>query len=116
MANSDTPALSYVGFRYSTSVPDAGWTAISDNGSGTPETTPTGVSLDTTASQIFRIEWDLGATSVRFYIDGVLVAEHSTKIPASGTLLGVAHILRELAGVVKAFRITIAKTRASIIA
>jgi hypothetical protein len=113
MAGSDTPALSYFGFRFSTNAADANWKAVSDNGSGVPQITDTGVAVDTAKSQVFRFEQDFNSATVRFYINDSLVATHSTTVPALGTALGIAHVLRELAAAVKNFRFSIVKSKLS---
>ncbi len=41
-----------------------------------------------TTMAILRIEVDNGAGAVRFYINGALVATHTTNIPAAATRLG----------------------------
>lgn len=71
------------------------WFAATRGSAGTPTTTDTGVAPSTTETR-FRIEFH-GATvadnttrAVRFYINGTLVATHTTNLPVS-TALAAAH-------------------------
>ena len=55
----------------------------SNNGSGSTNTTITGVNAtwNVNAPKVFKIDWEAGR--IRFYVDGNLVATHSTNIPSS---------------------------------
>lgn len=75
----DTPAIALAAFRYS-STTDSVWKAVTSDGS-TQNTQSTGVSVDTTNSQLFDITWD--GTTVRFYINGSLVASSAVNLPTT---------------------------------
>jgi hypothetical protein len=76
----DTPNKNVVGFRYSAG--SANWQCVTSTDSSHVTTTDSGIAADT-SYHLFDITYDL--TSVRFYIDGALVATHTTNIPASTT-------------------------------
>ena len=86
-----TPALSLALFRYATDVDGTAlWRCITDNGSGTPETTTTAVAVAADTDYVLDIR--VTTAAVTFYIDGTLVATHTTTIPPAGTPLG--HVIR----------------------
>jgi hypothetical protein len=94
---SDNPASAHIGFRCSSSAGDAGvWQAVISNGA-TQTVVSTGIAVSTTVTQNFRIEWGIAATSIKFYINNVLVATISTNLPAAATDLqwtaGVTQLL-----------------------
>lgn len=63
------------------------WTAVTRNASGTETITP--LTQNPSTMSIMRIEIDnTGSGAVRFYINGALVATHTTNIPAATTRLG----------------------------
>jgi|GEM_PF-2197953 len=64
---------------------DANWYAVT-RAASTETTTDTGIAPSTTA-RVFRIEY--GTSSVKFYIDGVLKATHTTNIPTTNTDLDI---------------------------
>lgn len=85
--SSATPAGHYAGFRYDTAADGtAFWRCVSDNNSGTPEVTTTAVAVAAATAYTFRV--DLTASDATFYINGVQVAQHSSKVPTSSTDLG----------------------------
>lgn len=81
----DTPAVAFVGFRYSAGT-DAEWKVVTYDGANLNVFT-TGVSVSTTDTQVFRIEWENGGSEVRFYINGTLVKTATVQLPASATAL-----------------------------
>lgn len=99
---SATPAISYAAFRYDT-VADGTvfWRAVTDDGGGAPTVTATTVAVATTTPHRFKIIMDTGAANVRFYIDEVLVATHTTDLPPLDTLLAHHEEVRALAAVAK---------------
>ena len=100
--SSSTPVLNYVAFRYSTGASDVAWKAVTDNGSGTPTIVSTGVSVSTTKTQFLGISWDRTASVARFFIDGSIVAEICSTLPAvSIALRYVAGVLQLTSGVRK---------------
>lgn len=85
---SATPALHIMGFRYDTAVDGTTWRAITDNGSGTPTATDTTVTFSATTSYRMRIIVDSAGANVRFYINGILRATHTTTLPTTTQNLG----------------------------
>jgi hypothetical protein len=77
----------YAAFRFSTTVPDTNWQAITSNGTSATVTN-TGIAADT-ATHRFFIKTNDG-TSVQFYIDGTLVATNTTNLPSSATRVAYA--------------------------
>lgn len=85
---SATPNISHALFRYDTSADGtAFWRCISDSGTGTPQATTTSVAV--AADTVYFFDIKMGASNVTFYINGTLVATHSTTIPAANTPLGL---------------------------
>ena len=99
---SDTPGYYTVGFRYSTSAGDANWKTYTSNG-GTTTITDTGVPIGTTM-RLFKIDYSSFPTSIKFYIDGNLVATHTTNLPASGSSLSHMITCTTLENAVKGFK------------
>jgi hypothetical protein len=100
---SATPAVTYAAFRYDTAADGtAFWRCASDNGSGTPEVTTTAVAVAVDTAYTFRIHCD--GSDVLFYLDGTLVATHSTTIPAATTLMGHRAVVTALAAAVKSLK------------
>jgi hypothetical protein len=85
---SATPALHLMAFRYDTAVDGTTWHAVTDNGSGTPTVTDTTVTVAVTTSYRLRILVDSAGANVRFYINGILRATHTTTLPTSTQDLG----------------------------
>lgn len=82
---SDTPAISFACFRYSTSADGtAFWRCVTDNASGTPQATTTTVAVTTNTAYEFLIDATTAST-VRFWINGAVVATHTSVLPASTT-------------------------------
>jgi hypothetical protein len=83
---SATPAVHLAGFRYDT-VADgtAFWRCVTDDASGTPTVTVTTVAVAINTAYVFRMV--LSATDVKFYINGTLVATHTTHLPTATTAL-----------------------------
>lgn len=76
-------------FRYSTAVDSSGkWQAVTNDGGPSPTVTDTGVSRSADTAYTMRIR--CLASSVEFYINGALVATHTTDLPSASTLLGYA--------------------------
>jgi hypothetical protein len=91
-------------FRRDTGAGDANWQAVTDNGSGTPTVTNTSVTVAIDQSERFMIVVDSAGANVRFYIDEVLVATHTTTLPGATTALGYVSKVRTLEAVAKSFR------------
>jgi len=102
---SDTPALHYMAFRYSpASDGTAFWRCVSDNGSGTPTVTVTTHAFTATTSYRLRVVCDAGGSQIRFYINGILRATHTTTLPTNTQDLGYVHKVRTLEAVAKGIR------------
>lgn len=69
-----------VEFQYSDNVNSGKWVCYTVSGGGTPTTNDSGVVADTNYHR-FTIKVNAAATSVQFFIDGVLVATNTTHIP-----------------------------------
>jgi hypothetical protein len=105
MASAD-PALHSAGFRYDT-VADgtAFWRAYSNDATttGLATTTTTAIAADTTYRLGMVI--DAATTTLRFYINGILVATHTTELPGSGNSVSHVEQVRALAAASKIIRI-----------
>lgn len=87
--SSADPAEHGAAFRFDTSAGDGGngnWRAWTNDGSGGGTITDTGVDCTGDVGQVFKII--MNASEVEFYIDGLLVATHTTNLPGSTTMLG----------------------------
>jgi hypothetical protein len=99
-ATADDPAINGAGFRYSTAVDGtAFWRAWTNDGAGGGAVTATTVAV--TADTIYRFMVVLGAASVLFFIDDVLVATHVADLPAAATNLGHVERITTLDAVAK---------------
>lgn len=74
---------------------DSFWSAASSDGT-TDEVTATAVAI--AADTVYTCEIVLSATDVKFYLNGSLIATHSTSIPNSTTPLGFTVQVRRLTG------------------
>lgn len=85
-------------FKYERSADGANWRAVS-RASATETNTDTSVAVSTTAQHL-RILVDNSATTVKFYIDGSLVATHtsSDNIPPDTTTSALATFIQNTAG------------------
>ncbi len=68
------------------------WIAMTNDGTSGGNTTDTGVAPVLGTPQTLRVEMDDSPNQVRFYIDGTLVATHTTDLPAVGTAMYVSHV------------------------
>jgi hypothetical protein len=84
---SATPAVHLAAFRYDTT-PDttAFWRCVTNDGGGSPTVSTTNVAFTASTSWVLRIR--LSLTDVKFFINDVLVATHTTTLPGSTTGLG----------------------------
>lgn len=77
----DVPGFGSAGFRYSTSVPDTNWQAITTTAGGVATTTDTGVAV--AVDTRYELEIDMRTSGhVIFSINGTVVADHTTNLPA----------------------------------
>lgn len=103
-ATSDTPNVSAVAVRYSTSASDAGWKIYSCDGAGnfTVVSTTATIAQSTVYAVRFRF---ITATECEVSINGVIIGTASATMPASTTLLGVNLYLNTLSsGVAKTIK------------
>lgn len=106
LTNEDTPTAGNVlAFRYSTSVPDTNWIAVSVDGAASVGTTDTGVAVATDTRYYFKIDMR-DPTSVKYYINGSLVATRTTQLPAASGTMGFTMFLRNLAAGTKDIRLS----------
>lgn len=103
---SPTPAgTQLAGFRYDTGVDGTTfWRCVTSNGA-TFTTTTTTVAVVADTAYEFAIDMTNQA-NVRFFINGVLVATHTTDLPATTTNIGHAEQLRTLVAAGKNYRIS----------
>ena len=82
-------------FKYSSAVSGGNWTCNSQNGVAT-ETTDAGVTV--AADTKYDLEIELYNGVVKFYINGILKATHTTQVPAHGAILysPLARVLKSL--------------------
>lgn len=85
-------------FSYVDNVNSGQWQCITSDGTGST-TTNTSVALTASAFQRLEIDVNAAATEVKFYIDGSLVATHTTTIPTGTTnRTGIAVQIRKTVG------------------
>lgn len=91
-------------FRYATDIDGtAFWrTVTSDAANATVTTTTAAIAANTSYELI--IEVNSAATSIRFWVNGTLVATHTANLPAATTALGYTARLRTLAASARALR------------
>ncbi len=81
---SDTPSGKYACIRFSTIAGDSKFTCISSDGSA-QTTTVTGTAPSNQVFYKFQVVFDDATPAVRFYINGAMVATHTTHLPTSTT-------------------------------
>ena len=86
-------------FRYTHSVNGGKWQAVT-RASNVETATDTLVTADNTLNHTFYVEVNAAGTSVSFFIDGTLVATHTTNIPLTSTPLGFAIAGRRTVGTI----------------
>lgn len=100
--NGDTEAIHAAHFRFSTAAGDTNWKAVTNNGSGSPTVTDTGVAAS--ASTAYKFKVVLSASDVKFYINDALVATNTTTLPGTSTDMYGWSILRTLNAAAKDFK------------
>jgi len=86
---SATPAVHLMGFRFDTGVDGTTWRAVTDNASGVPTVTDTTVTVSASTNYLLQVVANPAATSVLFFIDGVLRATHAATLPTATQDLGL---------------------------
>ena len=102
VASSD-PAVHGACFRFDTSAGSVNWWTWSNDGSGGGTLTNTGVTPASHTAYTLEIEI-ISTAEIRFYIDGALVATHTTNLPGSTTSLIPHCKVRTLANSVRSIR------------
>lgn len=91
-------------FRYSTTADGtAAWRTVTGDGT-TATVTTTAASIASDTSYELLVELNAAASIARFSVNGVLVATHTTNLPAASTALGYTARLRTLASSARALR------------
>jgi len=93
---SATPSVSLIAFRYDTGASDSTWKCLTDNGSGSPTVSNSGVSV--TADTTFDLRFDVSGSDVKFYVNSNLVATNSATLPSSTTAIGWQVGVKSLSG------------------
>ena len=122
MVAGDTPAFSYMGFRFSTAVPDTNWQCLTDNGSGTPTVKDSGVAV-AAGEYVLGILYDSVAGAANFFINRQssvaltpkLVAITTTTLPAVATLMSQFAGIATLENVAKTFNVHFMNSRSRIL-
>jgi len=110
----ETMTVVFVGFRFSTSLPDTNWQAVVCD--GTSQTVvDTGVAPSTTVGQLFRIEWNRGGGEIRFYIGSALVATVITTLPTADTAMRHAYGVKNLASAARTMNTFSVKIREGVV-
>ncbi len=102
--NGPTPANSVL-FRFDTQdAGDTNWMTISEDGSSNTELNNSGVAVAANTRYVLRVQI-VSTTEARFYINGALVATHTSRFPAASTTLSPRlYILNGTAGTARNIR------------
>jgi hypothetical protein len=100
--NADGGTATCAIFRFSTVAGDTNWQAITNDGSATGTITDTGIAVAASTEYELAIIPSGDGTTAKFYINGALVATHTTKMPAAGSLFWPIWCLTTQAVVVRA--------------
>lgn len=94
------------GFRYNTAATGNStgfWTTVTCNGAGTETATVTTATIATSTQYELKVVYISTTPSVEFYINNVLVATHTTSIPATSAALLVESVVIARAAAAKRF-------------
>lgn len=102
----DAPNVHIAAFRFSTNADDTNWMAYTAGagGAGVNTITNTGVAVAVNTVYTFKIEFNPTTPSVKFYINDVLVAEHTTNLPGVTTTIMYGISVTTLEAVSKSFK------------
>jgi hypothetical protein len=100
----DAPNIHIAAFRFSTNAGDTNWMAVTAGAGGVWTITDTGVAVAINTIYVFRIEFDETTPEIRFYINDVLVATHSTNLPDATTQIYYGISVTTLETVSKSFK------------
>jgi len=102
---SNTPSVHLAAFRYAPAADlTAYWRCVTDSGSGAPTVTATSVAIATDTRYVLQVD-ATDPASIKFYINGVLVATHTTELPTTTQSLGYCVELRTLSATARNLRI-----------
>lgn len=105
MAASD-PAVHAAAFRYDTGVDGtAFWRAYTNDAVSTGTVTTGGVAIAANTAYRLRIVWATGTATVRFFVNGTNIANHTTDLPTTTQDLGHVEQIQNLAAANKVIRI-----------
>jgi hypothetical protein len=85
MEGSANPAGNYAAFRYDTSASDTDYECITKDGT-TQTITSSGIAPGTTGHKL-EVILTLGSTNAQFLIDGAIVCNNTTHLPAASTMM-----------------------------
>jgi hypothetical protein len=103
---SDTPALHLAAFRYAPATDTtAYWRCVTDDGGGAPTVTATDIEIEADTRYVLKVDCTDPA-SIQFYINGTLVATHTTDLPSTSQDLGCWMQIRTLDAAAKNIRIS----------
>lgn len=100
---SSDPAIHGFGFRFDTSAGSVNWWAWNNDGGSPGTLTNTGITVTSNTAYTLRVEFP-STSEIRFYIDDVLVATHTTNLPGATTSLVPYCMVRTLNAAVKSVR------------
>lgn len=101
---SDDPAVHGFGFRYATATDGtAFWRTWTNDGSSGGTATTTTVAVASNTAYTFRVDV-VSTTEIRFYVNGTLVATHTTNLPTATVDLIPYCKVRTLANAVRSVR------------
>jgi hypothetical protein len=101
---SDDPTGHLAAFRYSTNADGtAYWRTATKDGS-TLNVTTTSTAIAANTRYVLKVVF--GASNVKFYIDGTLVATHSSNLPTGSTAMGYSVVSTNITAAAHNFRIS----------
>jgi hypothetical protein len=80
----NTPAANFIGFRWSAGT-DSNYVAVCQTDATHQTVVDTGVAVVANAIHLFEMVPQSGGTTIKFYIDGTLVATINTNVPSNTT-------------------------------
>lgn len=103
-ASSDASGIAVAAFRYDTGVDGtAFWRTVTNDGTTTGNVTTTTAGIAVSTLYLLRIKV-VSTTSIEFYVNGTLVATHTTDLPGASQDLGFWLSLTTLAAAAKSIR------------
>lgn len=99
-ANSDDIGTRFIGFRYSTNVPDGGWVGVTNDGSNQSVTATAVAAIASDTRYKLRVRWD-GSATASFSVNGGTELSLTTTLPSGTTRVGVVADITTLAAAAK---------------